>query len=265
MDARQSEVIEAIVRNLRRTKNILFITGAGLSADSGLPTYRGIGGLYDVDLTEEGMPIEEVLSGPMLESNPALTWKYLVQLSEAIRGHRFNRGHEVISEMERHFPRVWTLTQNVDGFHRQAGARNVIEIHGNMRSLSCTQCEHQMVITDSTELDIPPRCPECSAALRPDAVLFDETLPSEAVSRLRRELETGFGAIFSVGTSSVFPYIQQPIAMARQWGAFTVEINPVPTVLSDMVDYRLATGAAAALDEIWKRFSSATAAYPPSR
>ena len=261
MDEQQKQVIDAIVRILRRSQNILFVTGAGISADSGLPTYRGIGGLYDIELTEEGFPIEEVLSGPMLLSKPELTWKYLGQIAEAAQAATYNRAHEVIAEMERHFTRVWTLTQNVDGFHRLAGSRNVIEIHGNMRSLSCLECAFQVnldTVEDADQFALPPRCPECSAILRPDVVLFEEMLPEAAVGRLRRELAIGFGVVLSVGTSGLFPYIQEPVVAARRSGVPTIEINPSQTVLSTVVDYRLAMGAASALDEIWSRFSESS-------
>src|SRR5918911_4177898 len=125
-------LIDQVVELLRRSRSLLFITGAGMSADSGLPTYRGVGGLYDAGETEEGFPIEAVLSGEMFRHRPGWTWKYLRQIERACRGATCNRGHVVIAEMERHFPRVWTLTQNVDGFHRAAGATNVIAIHGNL-------------------------------------------------------------------------------------------------------------------------------------
>ena len=90
--------------------------------------------------------------------------------------------------------------------------------------------------------------------MRPDVVLFEELLPEEALSRLRRELDSGFGVVFSIGTSAVFPYIQEPVVAARLMGVPTIEINPNETVLSQHADYRLALGAAAAMDEIWRRF-----------
>jgi NAD-dependent deacetylase len=253
MNRQQQETIDSVVRVLRKCQSVLFVTGAGISADSGVPTYRGIGGLYDIELTEEGLPIEEILSGPMLLSNPELTWKYLGQIADAARGASFNRAHEVIAEMERHFPRVWTLTQNVDGFHRLAGSQNVIEIHGNMRSLYCMKCSMRKTVDENAKVELPPHCPDCRAIMRPDVVLFGELLPEQALSRMRRELATGFGAVFSIGTSAVFPYIQEPVVAARRMGVPTIEINPSETRLSDHADYRLALGAATAMDEIWKR------------
>lgn len=251
------QTIDAVVRILKRRPSLLFITGAGISADSGVPTYRGIGGLYDVDVTEEGYPIEVMLSGEVMKANPHLTWKYLAQIGEAARGATFNRAHEVIAEMEEHFERVWTLTQNVDGFHRLAGSDNVIEIHGNMRSLSCPSCSWRVMIDDAEDIEIPPVCEKCGTILRPDVVLFGEALPDDALQRLRREMETGFGAVFSVGTSSLFPYIQEPLLHAKRWGAPTIEINPGETPVSHLADYRLPLGAAEALDVIWGEFQKA--------
>lgn len=255
MNINRPELTETVVRLLKKSRSVLFVTGAGISADSGIPTYRGIGGLYDVDVTDEGFPIEDVLSGSMMEARPELTWKYLAQIGEAARGAKPNRAHEVIADFERTLSRVWTLTQNVDGFHMHAGSENVIEIHGNMRSLSCMSCSHQLDIDESTSLDIPPHCSRCNGFLRPDVVLFGEELPEQAMIQLRRELETGFSLVIAVGTSGLFPYIQEPFLQARMRGVPTVEINPEETMLSHSVDYRIELGAAEALEEIWRRFT----------
>ncbi len=257
MDEHDRDTINAVARILRARPSLLFISGAGISADSGVPTYRGIGGLYEVEDPGEGLPIEEILSGEMLRSNPDLTWKYLAQIAEAASGATFNRAHEIIAEMEQFFPRVWTLTQNVDGFHRQAGSNKVIEIHGNMHSLSCLNCPEKIFVNEIRELEFPPRCPNCECVVRPDVVLFGEALQEESLRRLRREMEMGFGAVFSVGTSSLFPYIQEPLLAAKRWGAPTIEINPVETPVSHLADYRIPLGAATALDAIWSKFHEA--------
>ncbi|MEK6845425.1 MAG: Sir2 family NAD-dependent protein deacetylase, partial [Nanoarchaeota archaeon] len=112
-----SGAIAKIARLLKNCKSIMFITGAGISADSGLPTYRGIGGLYNDKLTEDGIPVEMALAGETLVRQPAVTWKYLSQIEKNCRNAKFNRGHEVITETEKCFERVWVLTQNIDGFH----------------------------------------------------------------------------------------------------------------------------------------------------
>lgn len=249
------ETIEAVVRIICKSRSLLFITGAGISAESGIPTYRGIGGLYNVDTTEDGVEIEVALSASTLAENPALTWKYLAQIGRAVQGAKHNRAHEVIASLEQRLPRVWTLTQNVDGFHLDAGSRNVIEAHGNMRSLSCTRCKYKESVDSFDLISIPPICPRCGAIIRPDVVLFGELLNGESVRRLQSELEKGFDVVFSIGTSSVFPYIQAPIYQARQRGQVSVEINPAETSVSHVVDYRLSMNAGEALQEIWARLN----------
>ena len=252
----ETEALTNIVHNvadlLAKSRSLLFITGAGVSADSGLPTYRGIGGLYNVGSTEEGLPIEELLSGHTIRRRPDLTWKYLGQVARACHGAQFNRAHQVIDEMESHFDRVWTLTQNVDGFHRQAGGQNVIDIHGDLHDLLCPACDHRQTVADYRTLTVPPPCPQCKAFLRPDVVLFGEALPFDKISRLYTEIEKGFDMVFSIGTTSVFPYIAEPVIRAHQMGKSTVEINPGTSEVSDIVDIRLRMRAAPALDAIWR-------------
>lgn len=250
-DARR---INDVVELLRGAQSLLFVTGAGLSADSGLPTYRGIGGLYNDDDAESGMPIEELLSGRQFRANPARTWKYLAEVGKAGIGRTPNRGHKVIAEMERHFPRVWVLTQNVDGFHRAAGSKNVIDIHGDLHFLRCTTCGHEREAGDYTQLTLPPACEKCSAVLRPNVVLFGESLPPQAVATLQREMRAGFDVVFSVGTTSVFPYIAGPVIDAHRRRKASVEINPGDTDVSEYATVKLPMKAAVALHAIWDAY-----------
>jgi NAD-dependent deacetylase len=238
-----------IAETLRRARRLLFITGAGISADSGLPTYRGIGGLYNNQMTEENFSIETALSGSMLEANPVITWKYLYQIEEACRGARFNDAHAIIAEWQDVFE-VCVLTQNIDGFHRDAGSRNLIEMHGDIHDLFCTRCDYQTSVPNYDGLEMPPSCPRCHALVRPRVVLFGEVLPSGAIQHLYRELDQGFDVVFSIGTTSVFPYIAGPVVQASQMGIPTVEINPTETNVTRFVDYKLASGAAASLRAI---------------
>jgi NAD-dependent deacetylase len=249
--------VAQVAELLRDCNDLLFITGAGISADSGLPTYRGVGGLYDVDTTAEGFSIEEILSGEMLRESPQLTWKCLMQIRSACRGATFNRAHQVLVEMEQHFDRVCIVTQNVDGFHSAAGSRNVIDLHGNLNELVCTQCDFRERVEDQQPVVLPPRCPRCEAVLRPDVVLFGEMLPGAKTERLYHELRSGFDAVFSIGTSSAFHYIAWPIQLANDTGKLTVEINPGVTEVSQLVDVRIPLRASVALDAIWTRFKSA--------
>lgn len=255
IDPNCQETIDAIARILGDCRSILFITGAGVSAESGIPTYCGVGGLYNVDTTEEGYEIEEVLSGLMLTDRPELTWKYFAQIGRAASGATFNRAHEVIAEMETHFPRARTLTQNVDGFHLKAGSKNVIEAHGNMYSLSCTGCKLSAEIDEFLDdMELPPKCPSCGAMVRPNVVLFGEMPHGDSVRIMTEEVEKGFDVVFSIGTSSVFPYIQAPLEYAKMTGSPTIEINPSKTFVTPTVDYHLPMKAGVALNEIWDRF-----------
>lgn len=237
----QSVEFNAVLAALRAARRVLFITGAGVSAESGLPTYRGIGGLYNDKATDDGVPIELALSAEMLEQRPAITWKYLRQIESGCRRAGFNAAHKAMADLQEHME-VWVLTQNIDGFHGDAGSQNVIEIHGNARHLRCCGCDWQEEVADYSQWDsidgAAPACPQCGKLIRPEVVLFGEMLPSEPLARLHQELATGFDLVISVGTSSVFPYIVEPVLMAKRAGVRTVEINPAQTEISDWVDWK---------------------------
>ncbi|MCM8796385.1 MAG: NAD-dependent protein deacylase [Candidatus Omnitrophica bacterium] len=248
--------IKKVAQLLKRSKSIFFITGAGVSADSGLPTYRGVGGLYNGKTTVDGIPIEMALAGEMLRNKPEVTWKYLAQIEENCRNATYNRAHEVIAEMERNFERVWVLTQNIDGFHHAAGSKNIIDIHGDTHHLICVSCGWRSAVKDYAGLKIPPLCPRCSHIVRPEVVFFGEELPYEKLRILYEQLNQGFDIYFSVGTTSVFPYIQEPIIQAKNQNKPTVEINPDKTLISDFVDIKLSMTAAAALDALWREYKT---------
>ncbi len=249
-----SAAIARVAGMLRDSRRVLFITGAGMSADSGLPTYRGIGGLYNQGVTEEGIPIEVALSGQMLQAQPAVCWKYIAQIEQACRGAKHNRGHEIIAEIETALEHVCVLTQNVDGFHRDAGSQNVIEIHGDVHDLTCTQCNWTDRVTNYAQLDMPPACPSCGGLVRPVVVLFGEMLPNQGIAKLRGELMRGFDLVVSIGTTSVFPYIAGPVVEARRGGRPTVEINPGQTEVSEVVDIKIPAGAKDTLEAIWTAY-----------
>lgn len=245
------EQIREVVSTLLKAKNLLFITGAGVSAESGLPTYRGISGLYDNKDTEEGIGIEEALSGPMFVQRPELTWKYLSQMELACRGKSYNRAHEVIALMEKYFNRICVLTQNVDGFHHKAGSTNIVDIHGNLLDLLCMACEYRETVPDYSKCSIPPLCPACGNHLRPDVVLFGEMLSQRKLASLSLEFQKGFDVIFSIGTTSVFPYIAQPMVNAHLAGIPTIEINPTDTNVSDYARIKISERAVTTMNNIW--------------
>jgi len=247
--------VDRIVQAMSRARRLLFITGAGMSADSGLPTYRGRDGIYRAQQTTlHGLTIEQALSGPMLRARPEITWHYLLELEKTSRHAVPNRGHHVIAEMDGYFDAVWVLTQNVDGLHQRAGSRNVLDVHGSLHALECMRCGQQTTTRDYSNLTLPPRCSECEGPIRPQIVLFEEELPYDKFSRLWYEFGAGFDLIFSIGTSSMFEYIVEPVRVGRQMGITTVEINPEVTTISSEVDIKIGAGAATVLASIWERY-----------
>ncbi|MEM6290355.1 MAG: NAD-dependent deacylase [Myxococcota bacterium] len=245
--------IHALADAFSAARSVLFITGAGVSADSGLPTYRGVGGLYNSGLTSEGIPIEAALSGDMLRARPEICWKYMLQIERACRGAAPNAAHTIIASLQQRVERGWVLTQNVDGLHDRAGSSNLIEIHGNLRHLHCLKCDWTAEVDDFVALEpqlgtpedpIAPQCPACNAGIRPRVVLFGEMLPPDALTPLEAQLRAGFDLVVSVGTTSAFPYIAAPVVLAKRAGKVTVEINPGTTDISDIVDLRIQAGAA---------------------
>lgn len=241
------EVADA-ARLLDGARRVLVLTGAGISADSGLPTYRGIGGLYAEGTTEEGVAIEDALSGDMFARDPALTWKYIHQIESACRGARPNAGHAVLARLQTRYQRLCVLTQNVDGFHAAAGSRDVIEMHGDIHRLYCTGCDYSTEVADFSHLErLPPACERCGGVVRPAVVLFGEMLPAHAVVRYEAALAEGFDAIVAIGTSAVFPYIDQPVRDAWMRGAATIEINPEQTAVSRFCTAAIRLPAARAL------------------
>ena len=231
---------------LGAASRVLFITGAGISADSGLPTYRGVGGLYNGEATEDGLEIEEALSADCLAVRPEITWKYLAQIEHNCHSVKPNAAHRAIVSLEKTH-QVVVLTQNIDGLHGKAGSRRLIEIHGTLEERYCPHCGTPATVADR---QVPPRCRNCGGVVRPAVVLFGEHLPSVALEQLYEELETGFDMVFIIGTTAVFPYIAEPVLRAVRKGVPTVEINPAETRLSSRVSYHLRAGAAEAMTAI---------------
>ncbi len=240
------ETYREIAARLREARRILFITGAGISADSGLPTYRGVGGLYNDEATEDGLSIEDALSGECMSIRPEITWKYLAQVERNCHGVQPNAAHLAIAGLERQCE-VVVLTQNIDGLHIKAGSSNVIEIHGTLEARYCAHCGTP---ADARDDRVPPRCKQCGEIVRPRVVLFGEMLPETALNRLYDELARGFDMVFVIGTTAVFPYIAEPVLRAARAGVPTVEINPARTRLSDLVRYYIPERVAVALPEL---------------
>ena len=247
------EEMQNIAELLRVGRRVLFITGAGVSAESGIPTFRGATGAFADGMTEEGVPFEDVLSGSTLRANPKLSWKYFFRLEQSLRGKQPNAAHQAIAALEAPGRQIWVATQNIDGLHQSAGSTAVIELHGNLRRVICLHCDYQVYRETFEGMALLPLCPECGHVLRPDAVLYEEMLPESALDQFQQEQDKGFDLIFSVGTTSVFDYVAYPVMIAARLGIPTVEINPEPTPLSDVVRFRFTASAGEVLQGILGR------------
>jgi NAD-dependent deacetylase len=237
-------------RLLKNAARVLFITGAGVSAESQIPTFRGATAAFADGRTEDGVPFEDVLSMETFRKNPALSWKYLALLELSIRGKVPNPAHQVMAALQTPECGIYIATQNIDELHQRAGSRNVFELHGNLRRIICTQCSYGIHLETYEPLAKVPHCPQCNALLRPDVVLYGETLPVDVLEAFQHEQNQGFDLVFSVGTTSLFFYVVEPVLKAARWGSPVVEINPESTPISHMVDFRFAGPAALTLQKL---------------
>jgi NAD-dependent deacetylase len=245
------ELPPALALRLRDVRSAGIVTGAGVSAESGIPTYRGVGGLYEDP--DEGERTVEALTGSTLRRDPDMTWRAVAELARRSAAARPNAAHDAIVAIENRLERFVLLTQNVDGLHTLAGSRNVIDIHGNVFDTRCVSCGERGRLARDTlaSLEAAPRCPGCGGVLRPDAVLFEEALPLDKLLRIEEELlARPPDLVIAAGTTALFPYIAEPVLAARRAGSLTVEVNPGATVLSPVVEFALRGPAGAWLPRI---------------
>ena len=256
-------MIDAAIKLLAKATKVVFLTGAGMSADSGLPTYRGVGGLYNDGETEDGFSIEECLSGIMMAAKPEVVWKYLRQIEKNFRDAKPNRGHEVIASIETYFKSVVVVTQNVDGFHQAAGSTDVIDLHGDIHHIYCMKrCGFDREVKNFSDIYHSPFCMKCGGYLRPRGVLFGEMLDPLKVQRYM-EVVGEADLIISIGTSALFHYIAEPVYAARNRGVPTIEINPGTSGISRKVSVKITGGAAETLGELWERRAEWVRAHVP--
>jgi NAD-dependent deacetylase len=219
-----------LVRFLKKAERVAVLTGAGISQESGLRTFRDA----QVGLWAQYRP-EDLASPEAFARDPKLVWDWYAWRREAVKGVRPNPGHYALVEMESKISEFTLITQNVDGLHRFAGSRNVLELHGNIQKVRCADCgAYAETWGDDTES--VPGCGSCQGLLRPDVVWFGEALP-------RAELESAVLAaracqvFFSIGTSGMVQPAASLAHAARNNGAVVVEVNAEPTPLTPKVDF----------------------------
>lgn len=239
---------------LTQARSALFITGPGLSLESGLPHYRGIPGLIRRTVQDARM-FEAALAIDTLHKQPVLTWRTVLDIDRQVSAAQPGRGHDVLVALERRLARAAIATVNVDRLHQRAGSRTVIEMHGALHDLRCARCEISTRHDRYAGLPVPPLCAACGAVLRPDMALFGEPLPADAFTRLEAELAIGFDMVLAIGVVAMFPYLARPVLLAKQDGIPTVEIGHAPTELSDVVDFGLRGSPGRILNRIWEVFA----------
>lgn len=227
---------EELIQTLREARCVAVLTGAGISAESGIPTFReaqtGLWTQYDP---------EELATPQAFSTNPVLVWNWYKWRQEIVRQADPNPGHFALAKLEAHCKgqeSPFTLiTQNVDGLHQRAGSQNIIELHGNIHRSKCLDCGKTSLDDFLIDSEIP-HCAQCGGVLRPDVVWFGENLSQEVLKTAWKAAEN-CDVFFSIGTSAlVQPAASLPI-VALQNGAAVIEVNPNPTQISILVAYAL--------------------------
>jgi NAD-dependent deacetylase len=243
---RASTLIAEVAARLRGSPRVTAFTGAGMSAASGVPTFRGAGGLW------EGHRIEEVATPQAFGRDPEMVWRFYDERRQNLLKCRPNDGHAVLAEWSHRFPKFAVLTQNVDGLHEAAGTRNVTRLHGCLWDFACADgCAKAPRRWRNTEVplaEIPPLCPHCRGLARPDIVWFGE--PLDPADWSAAAAATRCDVFFAIGTSAIVQPAAGLIGMAMQQGAYAVEINPEHTAATAAVDAAIGLPVEVALRRI---------------
>ncbi len=227
---------------LQTASSVVALTGAGISAESGVPTFRGQGGLW------KQFRAEDLATPEAFTRNPRLVWEWYDSRRSALACVDPNTGHRALAELETRKPRFTLVTQNVDGLHDRAGSRNVIKLHGDIWALRCLLCERERRDERTPLPELPPRC-ECGGMLRPAVVWFGEPLPQEAWERAQKAtLEAE--VLLVVGTSATVYPAAGLVPMALDSGARVIECNTEETPFSSGLDRSLRGRAAELLPQL---------------
>jgi NAD-dependent deacetylase len=242
--------LERVAAMLRAARTVAVLTGAGVSAESGLATFRGADGLW------EGHRVEEVASPSAFARNPELVWRFYNARRAALRNAQPNAAHRALVALEdRLGSECFTLaTQNVDGLHRAAGSRNLLELHGSLAVVRCTGCGKADDRGTDPLADLP-RCAACNSLLRPAVVWFEEALPEDDWQAAKRAVEQ-CEVFLVIGTSAVVYPAAGLVRSARDAGAKVIEVNLEPTAASRDADIGLYGPAGQILPELVRRMES---------
>ena len=237
---------EALIERLRTANCVSVLTGAGVSAESGVPTFRHA----QTGLWAQYRP-EDLATPDAFKRNPRLVWEWYEWRRQLVADAKPNPAHFALAEMEKLFPKFHLITQNVDGLHQRAGTGGVIELHGNITRTKCFD-EDTIVASWPETNHVPPKCPRCGGLLRPDVVWFEEAMPEKEML-LARQASAACDVFFAIGTSAmVQPAASLPLE-ALYHGATVVEINPQRTSLTGRAQFALQAAAGAMLPELLRQ------------
>jgi NAD-dependent deacetylase len=255
MSSNKYTIPTELIELLRSAERVTVMTGAGISAESGVPTFRdaqtGLWAKYDP---------QELATPQAFRQNPRLVWEWYTWRRELIANTRPNAGHIALARLEQLLPNLTLITQNIDGLHQAAGSSNLIELHGNIARTKCFE-DGRIIESWPESGDIPPRCPHCSGLLRPDVVWFHESLPAAPLAQAIDESQNS-NIFFSIGTSALVQPAASLAHEARHNGATLVEINLEPTPLTPYTNYALHGAAAAILPALVEQAFSEKTASP---
>ena len=232
------EMVKALLAGGRR---IVALTGAGVSAESGVPTFRGTDGVW------KSHRAEDLARPDAFEAHPELVWEFYHWRRELVAGCEPNAAHRALAQLEKAAPNFLLITQNVDGLHGVAGSRKVIELHGSLWQVRCTVCTYAR--EDRMQLPDVPECPVCGHLLRPGVVWFGEPLVPGSLKLVIEQIN-GADVFLSIGTSNLVQPAASFSQLAKDHGALTVEINLEPTPNTGLMDFALHGKAGDILPEL---------------
>ena len=233
-----------VADTIKAAKKIVFVTGAGISQESGIPTFRGKDGLW-----RKYDPMQLATIDAFFD-NPKLVWEWYEERRKNILNAQPNLGHTAIAQLEK-YKEVVVLTQNIDGLHQRAGSTNVLELHGSIIRIKCTVCNFKDEITTSFR-DLPPSC-RCGSMLRPDVVWFGEPLPQDVWQRAIIHASS-CDVMIIAGTSLVVSPANSLPVFAKQNNSLLIEVNPEETLMSSEMDLSIKATSAKALPNLIRIF-----------
>ena len=234
-------MFELITDKLKNAKKIVFVTGAGISQESGIPTFRGTDGLW-----RKYDPMQLATIDAFYD-DPKLVWEWYEDRRKNILQAKPNPGHFAIAELEK-YKEVTVLTQNIDGLHQRSGSTKVLELHGSIIRIKCSVCNFKDNIPSSFE-ELPPKCSSCNNILLPDVVWFGESLPQDIWNQAIIEAKS-CDVMIIAGTSLVVSPANTLPVYAKQNNALLVEVNPEETIMSSEMDLSLKMTSAKALPNL---------------